>query len=223
MRCTLFATSLIPFLIACGGGEPSTTEDTTAGEGTAGGDVARSDTTTTQPSQEGEADGQNGETSAESEPVDHAHANLQLLQSVADGETPFAELVDRDEKGLLVVHNHDDDEGSLVQNALHYCHHALEAQYETLTTQLGQDLTRGRELNDMACQATLSGPPRTDCSMGGTEEVPTSHYIFEETDDGLRLEAVYRVSEIGKDERYVSRAFRFVERQAAQVRRHGCR
>ncbi len=228
MRFSLYATPLIAILIACGGGDATAeTESQAAGtEGTTGGDVAQSDTTTTEASAEGEGESESesaeAETPAEEQPIDHAHANLRLLQSVADGDTPYAELVDRDEKGLLVVENHDGPDG-LVQNATHFCHHPLETRYEHLTERLREDLERGRELDDMACNAVLNGPPRTDCSMGGTEEIPTTHYIFEETDDGLRLEAIYRISEIGKDERYVSRAFRFAERQTAQTRRRGCR
>ena len=157
------------------------------------------------------------------EAVDHQHANLRLLSSVASGETPFAELIEADEHGLLVVENHDGEDGRLVQNALHLCHRALSNRYERLTERLQADLARGRELNDMACNASLEGPPRMDCSMGGTEEVPTTHYIFEETESGLRLESIFRISELGKSDRYVTGAFRFAERQAAQVRRHGCR
>jgi len=220
MRTSLTLTPFLVLLLACGGGTASTTDTESQADET---------TSTVAESTEAPAETEGGETeTAEAEtpaetPVDHLHANLQLLHSVADGETPFSEMIDRDEKGLLVVENHDGPDGRLVQNASHFCHRALENRYEHLVDRLREDLARGDELNDIACNATLDGPDRMDCSMGGTEEVPTSHYIFEEVEGGIRLEAIYRVSEIGKDERYVSRAFRFIDRQTAQTRRHGCR
>jgi hypothetical protein len=217
MRTSRIAAPILALLTACGGGSATTPE--TESQSTATPDPATTgtetaDTSTTAPEATSEP---------EEEPVDHQHANLRLLDSVASGETPFSELVDVDQKGLLVVENHDGPDGQLVQTATHFCRRPLQNRYEHLVESLRADLARGRELNDMACTVSLEGPPRMDCSMGGTEEIPTSHYIFEETEDGVRLEAIYRVSEVGKDERYVSHAFRFVDRQTNQTRRHGCR
>lgn len=227
MRISLTIAPLFALLLACGGSTASSgdTESQTSETGDAT-ETTTDGTTETEVVADtagGETETAETETTEAEEPVDHAHANIRLLDSVASGETPFSELVDRDEKGLLVVENHDGPNGRLVQNASHFCHGALARRYEHLVEELRADLARGRELNDMACNASLEGPPRMDCSMGGTEEIPTAHYIFEETEGGLRLEAIYRVSEIGKDERYVSHAFRFVDRQTAQTRRHGCR
>jgi hypothetical protein len=218
------ATSLaiVPLLmLGCGGGGADA-ESQAETPSTAG---AESETTVSpEPELAGPAGGQEGQegSAAGSEPLDTEHANLGLLDAVVAGEVSWGDLLDRDEAGLLVVENHDGTDGELVQNAHHFCHGALERRYEELTEQLRQDLARGRELNDIACIPTPEGPPRTDCSMGGTETAATSHYIFEESDGSVRLESIYRISEVGKDERYVSHAFRFADRQAAQVRRRGC-
>lgn len=225
MRVTTSLCSILAVLAlsACGGAPSAGTAAANDGEEdptltTDGAEGAEADEPPATAGDEAAADA----TPAEA-PVDHQHANIRLLDSVANGETPFSELLDVDARGLLVVENHDGDDGRLVQNALHLCHRPLSNRYEHLTESLRADLARGRELNDMACNASLEGPPRMDCSMGGTEEAPTTHYIFEETEDGLRLESIFRISEVGKSDRYITGAFRFAERQAGQVRRHGCR